>query len=151
MNDFEHFEPATLNRAITLLTRYKGRAKLMAGGTDLLVQMKHGVTKPDYVVNLKSIPDLDYICYDDQRKVLRIGSLTTLHSLETSPLMREKTPILSQVAQKIAAPRLRNTGTIGGNLYGISLPAIEEGVIFVMLWGKLGTVWLWLPPRQLPP
>ena len=115
MKDFEYFEPVTLSEAIALLIKYKGKAKIIAGGTDLLVGMKQGVVNPGYLVNIKNIPGLNHIGYDE-KEGFRIGALTTLHSLETSRIVREKIAVLAQAAHKVGAPRLRNVGTIGGNL-----------------------------------
>lgn len=115
MKDFEYFEPATLSEAIALLIKYKGKAKVLAGGTDLLVGMKQGVVSPRYLINIKNIPNLNHIYYDE-KEGFRIGALTTLHSLETSQIVREKITMLAQAAHQIGAPRVRNVGTIGGNL-----------------------------------
>lgn len=115
MKDFEYFEPATLSEAIALLIKYKGKAKVIAGGTDLLVGMKQGVVNPSYLINIKNVPNLNHIDYDE-KEGFRIGALTTLHSLETSQIVREKITILAQAAHQIGAPRIRNVGTIGGNL-----------------------------------
>lgn len=115
MNDFEYFEPTTLDEAIALLAEYKGKAKVIAGGTDLLVVMKRGLINPSYLVNIKNIPGLNHIDYDGDDG-FRIGALATLHSLETLPIIRERIPILAQAAHKVAARRIRNVGTIGGNI-----------------------------------
>ena len=115
MKDFEYFEPVTLNEARSLLIRYRGRAKVIAGGTDLLVGMKQGIVNPAYLVNIKKIPGLNHIDYDE-KEGFRIGVLTTLHMVETSLEVNNKIGVLAEAAHKVGARRLRNVGTIGGNL-----------------------------------
>ena len=80
---FEYFEPETIEEAISLLAKYKGKARLFAGGTDLLALMKQEVVSPQYLVNIKKIPGLDYI-NPDGGKGLKVGTLTTLHAIGTS-------------------------------------------------------------------
>ena len=112
---FEYFEPETIEEAISLLAKYKGKARLFAGGTDLLALMKQEVVSPQYLVNIKKIPGLDYINPDGGKR-LKIGALTTLHAIETSPVVREKFSILTQAASKVASLQIRNSGSIGGNI-----------------------------------
>lgn len=112
---FDYFAPKTLEEACSLLAQYQGQARVIAGGTDLLVRMKQRVATPQYLVNIKSIPALDYIRYND-REGLRIGALTPLHSLETSSLVRERFPILARAASSVASAQVRSQATIGGNI-----------------------------------
>jgi len=114
MKPFEYLEPKDLTEACALLSRYKHRAKLIAGGTDLLVSMKQQGVTPEYVINIKVISDLDYVHYD--KDGLRIGALATLSDIESSPLVRERFPVLAEAAHQIAMPAIRNIATIGGNL-----------------------------------
>lgn len=114
MKPFEYLEPRDLTEACVLLSKHKGRARLIAGGTDLLVAMKQRQITPAYIINVKVIPDLDYVCYD--RDGLRIGALATLNDIESSPVVREKFPILADAAHQMAMPAIRNMATIGGNL-----------------------------------
>jgi len=112
---FEYLEPATIEEAVSLLTKYNGRAKVIAGGTDLLVPMRQKVIRPDYVVDIINIPGLDYINYDDE-KGLRIGALTTIRSLEKSAELNQRYPVISQAASQLGSVAIRNMGTLGGNL-----------------------------------
>ncbi|MGQ9508503.1 MAG: FAD binding domain-containing protein [Thermodesulfobacteriota bacterium] len=111
---FEYIEPKSLREAIKILVAHPSETSLLAGGTDLLVNMKYGVVKPTRLVNLKSIPKLNYIIWE--KETLRIGSLTSLHDIYTSPLIQEKFPILSQAAREVGAYAHQVMGTIGGNL-----------------------------------
>ncbi len=110
---FEHLQPESLDEALELVARHGERAKIIAGGTDLLVSMKLGLLTPDYLVNLKEIPDLDFISDEDG---LRIGALTRLAALNESEAVQTDYPILAQAAGLVAAPPLQQMGTLGGNL-----------------------------------
>jgi 4-hydroxybenzoyl-CoA reductase subunit beta len=104
---FEHLQPASLGEALDLLAEHGEQAKVIAGGTDLLVSMKQRLLTPDHLVDLKTIPELDFIGEDDGG--VRIGALTRLATIVNSSLIRERIPV-------VAAPPLQNMGTLGGNL-----------------------------------
>jgi len=110
---FEYLRAETKEEVCSLLSQYE-EAKVVAGGTDILVQMKMRTITPPYLIGLKNIPDWDTI--EGNGKGLRIGALTTLHAVENSSLIREKFPLLAQVAHQMATPHIRRMGTIGGNL-----------------------------------
>ncbi len=111
---FEYLEAKTVEEACSALLKFEGLAKPIAGGTDLLIAMKNRAAGPQYVVNLKGIPDLDYIIPDDG--CLRIGALANLDSIGSSPICQEKFPTLAKTAHLIGTPQIRNVATIGGNL-----------------------------------
>jgi 4-hydroxybenzoyl-CoA reductase subunit beta len=111
---FEYLEPRSLKQASKALATDPAGSVLLAGGTDLLVSMKHRVIQPKRVINLKAIPKLAHI--SDGRDGLRIGTLTTLHDLASSSLVEEKYPVLSQAAKEVGAYALQVMGTLGGNL-----------------------------------
>lgn len=116
MRSFTHINAHALDEAIALLQKYRGRAVLNAGGTDLLTVLK-GECLPHYpeaVINLKSVPDLDYIREDDGS--LRIGALARLSGIVRSPLIGNGCRILAEAARSVASPQIRNAATIGGNL-----------------------------------
>lgn len=113
--EFEHLEPESLEEALELLALHRGEARIIAGGTDLLVSMKQGLLNPAYLVNLKSVPELDVVAHDEG-KGLRIGALTKLATLIRSATIQEQAPILAQAAAEVAAPPLQEMGTLGGNL-----------------------------------
>jgi xanthine dehydrogenase YagS FAD-binding subunit len=87
---------------------------LKAGGMDLLDLMKEGIIAPSRLVNLKTVPDADKIT--EANGVITIGPLTTLHTLDKHPLIREKLTALSEACGHAATPQVRNVATIGGNL-----------------------------------
>lgn len=111
---FEYFEPTTVDEACFLLSEYREQAKLLAGGTDLLVMLKQRSVIPQYIVNIKKISDLDYISEDND--VLKIGALATLSNIETSLTIKHKLPILSCAANSVATNQIKTMATIGGNL-----------------------------------
>jgi len=116
MKDFHHRNAHSVGEAVSLLGKQMGKAKLNAGGTDLLGLLKDRVV-PDYpelIINLKSIKDLAYIREDAEG--LKIGALTRLNAIADSPLIREKYKILAEAAESVASPQIRNMCTIGGNL-----------------------------------
>ncbi len=111
---FEYLEPKTLKEAAKALASDAKGSVLLAGGTDLLVNMKHRVIEPRQVINLKTIPKLSYI--SNGKDGLRIGALTTLHDLASSTVIQERFPILSRAATDVGAYALQAMGTLGGNL-----------------------------------
>jgi xanthine dehydrogenase YagS FAD-binding subunit len=113
---FKHIDAHSVNETCEMLGEYQGRAKLNAGGTDLLSTLK-GDIHPEYpeaIINIKTIPDHDYI--RKEGNILKIGALTLLSGLIASPLIKKDYPILADAAQTIGSPHIRNTATIGGNL-----------------------------------
>lgn len=111
---FEVAEPASLDEAVQILAAHHGRARPMAGGTDLMPNMKHEITVPEVVVGLWRIPGLKGVRIEEG--VMHIGALTTLHDLAHNPLVQEHLPALSDAVGQIAGPQLRRMGTIGGNV-----------------------------------
>jgi len=112
---FEYVEPTTIQEALSSLIKYDGRGKVIAGGTDLLVQMRQKTIKPEYVIDITYIPGLDYIRYDE-REGLRIGALTTIRAIELSAEARQRYPVISEAAGQLGSVAIRNQGTLGGNL-----------------------------------
>lgn len=115
MKHFEHINPASIEEASFLLEN--GNAKLMAGGTDLLGELKEQILPeyPDQILNLKSVPGLDYI--NEEEDGIHIGALTKLCDITQSSLLTEKMPAVAQAAGSVASPLIRNSATVGGNLF----------------------------------
>ncbi|MBI2504573.1 MAG: xanthine dehydrogenase family protein subunit M [Candidatus Latescibacteria bacterium] len=110
MIDFEYLEPTHLEDLPGLLGKRWGQSAVLAGGTDLLDQLKERLLQPERVVNIKRIEGLRGISATE--KGLDIGVLTTIAQLERL----DQYPVLAQAAASIATPQLRNMGTLGGNL-----------------------------------
>jgi len=115
LSSFDYLAPKTIKEACSLLSKYEDKARLIAGGTDLLLSMKRRQISPRYVISLKNIPELDHIHYS-QKEGLRIGALATLQSIASSPIIKDKFGLLGTACNKIGIPQVRNMGTIGGNI-----------------------------------
>jgi CO/xanthine dehydrogenase FAD-binding subunit len=112
---FDYIVPKTLDEALKFLNEHKGSVKLLAGGTDLVPQLKKRELKtPEYVIDLKGIPGLDSISYDAEG--LYIGPLATISSIAQYPAVQEHYPMLVQAALGMASPQVRNRGTFAGNI-----------------------------------
>jgi len=116
MRKFTHIDATSVEEAISLLQRYHGQASLIAGGTDLLGKLKDEVmpTYPEALINLKTIPGLDFICHEAQ--MLKIGALTRLADIGADPIIQSQYTALAEAARHVASPNLREMGTLGGNL-----------------------------------
>jgi carbon-monoxide dehydrogenase medium subunit len=115
MRRFEYHEPANLEEASALLVRHRAQASLLAGGTDLLVEIREHIRWPKHVVNVKRIPGLAVLEYDD-RSGLRFGALVTAREIETSPVVLEKYPGLAQAARELGSIQVRHRATVVGNI-----------------------------------
>lgn len=112
---FEYHYPKSFSELFSLMAKYGDKAKLLAGGTDLLVSMKKREISPDHLINLKEIPELKGISFDEKGG-LRIGALTTIDEIEQSHVVKTKYPILWEAVSVMGSPQIRTLGTIGGNL-----------------------------------
>ncbi len=133
MKNFNYFAPKSLSEAYDILARYSERSFLMAGGTDLMVQMKAKSIAPEWVVDLKGL-GLNYIKAMDDG--LAVGATTTLHDIESSPLIQEKCPVMAGTCSEIACYSIRHLGTIGGNLCNAS-PAADTAPPLIVLGAKV--------------
>jgi carbon-monoxide dehydrogenase medium subunit len=121
-----------------LLIKYQGLAKVIAGGTDLLNQIRLKMIKPKYVVDIGYLPGLDYIRYDLEGQ-LSIGALTTIRSLEMSAEIQRHHPVISQAASLLGSMAIRNVGTIGGNLCHAS-PSAETAPSLIGLGARVKVI-----------
>ncbi len=111
---FEYFRPESFEEAIGILREHQGNIRPLAGGTDLLIAMKEKGAVWENVLDLKGIPDCNFIREADGQ--IEIGSLATIRSVETSPRILEKIPLLAAAAATIGSVQIRNKATIGGNV-----------------------------------
>jgi aerobic carbon-monoxide dehydrogenase medium subunit len=114
LQPFRLEEPESVAEASALLARYGDSARLYAGGTELLLVMKEGLLQYERLINIKLIPELTQMSMRDG--VLHIGAATTHRTLEQSPLVRAHFPTLAAVEANVANVRVREVGTLGGNL-----------------------------------
>lgn len=111
---FKVLHPTTIEEAASELARLGERARVYAGGTELLVLHRYGLIRLDHIVNIKKISALHGITYDGS--ALHIGATVTHDELERDPLVREHSPSFSYAESQVANIRVRNQGTLGGNL-----------------------------------
>ena len=134
--EFEYLEPKTIEEAILQLNTYGDKAKVIAGGTDLIVRMKTDRVHPEYLINIARIPALRYLIDD---KGLRIGALTPFQELEKWTLIRDKYTALFEAARSVSRTQIKNMGTVGGNLCNAS-PAADSAPPLLVLGGKVKLV-----------
>ena len=137
LKEFNYLEPSSLFEAISLLDQYNGKAKIIAGGTDLIVKMKQRKLTPLYLINIKNISDLSYIKYDGQ--VLRIGALVTHSSVARSSVIQENFSPLGDAVCAVGTVQTRNLATVGGNLCNAS-PSADTAPALIALGAKLKVV-----------
>ena len=114
MDNFSYSRPATLREAATLLERERGKVALIAGGTDLLGELKDKLAAPARLVTIRHLKDLQGI--RPARGGLSIGAATLLADVVESTAVQQQAPLLAMAAGKVGTPQIRNMGTIGGNL-----------------------------------
>lgn len=112
---FEYLSPGTVDEAVAFLSGHGEDARLLAGGTDLVPQLKGREIKARYVVDLKAVLGLGSISPDGASAVT-IGALATISAIACSPLVNERLPLLAQAASVMASPQVRNRGTFMGNI-----------------------------------
>lgn len=115
MRPFDYVRPASMDEAISLLAGPGEHARLLAGGTDLLTLMKHEISTPARLIDIKRLPQLDNRI-EASGDGIRIGALATLSQIEDDPLLNSSYAALPMAVALAATPQLRNMATIGGNL-----------------------------------
>ena len=113
--DFEYIEPTSIDEACLFLKDHGQESKVIGGGTDLLPSMKQNIFRPKYLVSLSKIPNLDRVEFNEGSG-LRIGPSARLRTLEKSPIIQEKYPMIRQAASDVGSLQLRQMGTVGGNV-----------------------------------
>jgi NADPH-dependent glutamate synthase beta subunit-like oxidoreductase/CO/xanthine dehydrogenase FAD-binding subunit len=116
MRKFRHASTESVEEATSILQQYGRKARIIAGGTDLLGELKDGILHeyPEILVNIKGIPGLDYIREEGGR--LRLGALTRLEDLARDETVQKNHPALAEAAHRTASPHIREMGTVAGNI-----------------------------------
>ena len=140
---FEYLAPRTLEQAVAALGAED--AKILAGGQSLVPMLNFRLLAPSLLVDITRIPGLDNV--DDWDGGLRIGALTRHHALETSPLVRDRFPVLHAAMAEVAHLAIRNRGTIGGSLCHGD-PAAELPGMVVLLDAQLQTTQRTIPAAE---
>ena len=110
----EYLLPASVEEALRLLKLHKGRARVIAGGTDVVVQARAGAMKEKVLVDITRIKGLDFI--KKEKDMIRIGCLATHSRIAESSLIREKATALAEGASRLGSPQIRNIATVAGNI-----------------------------------
>lgn len=137
LKPFDYFEPTTIEEATQILSKYGTKAKVLAGGVDLVARMRRRQVQPQYVLSILSIPGLDYIQSD--KAGLRFGALTTIRSIELSPIVEKDYAVLYEAASQIASVQVKTMGTAVGNLC-VATPASDIASALYALGAKLRIV-----------
>jgi carbon-monoxide dehydrogenase medium subunit len=127
-------EPETVRQAAELLGRYGDSAKVYAGGTELLLAMKEGLVQYERLINVKAVKGLSGIKLENG--VISVGALSTHRELETAPLIKQHLPALAELEHNVANVRVRQTGTIGGNLC-FAEPHADPGTLLLVAGARL--------------
>jgi carbon-monoxide dehydrogenase medium subunit len=122
-------EPTSVDDASALLAQYGETARLYAGGTELLLAMKEGLLRYERLINIKLIPELAGIAFADG--ALHIGAITTHRTLERSAVVRAHCPAIAEMATHVANVRVREVGTLGGNLC-FAEPHADPGTLLLV-------------------
>ena len=115
MAEFAVVEPESVDEVLDLLARHGEEAKLVAGGTWVTLVLRQGLLWPSLLVSLRRVPGLAGIAVDEAGN-LRLGAMTRLRAVETSPLVRERLPVVAEAVREVANVRVRYQATVGGNL-----------------------------------
>src|SRR5208337_2753793 len=118
IRSFDYHTCSDIQEALRILDKYGPDAKVLAGGTDLVLALKAKTIRPRHVVNIIDIPDMDYV--SNSAGTIRIGALARHAKIASDPLLKEQAPALAHAAGLIGSWQLRNVGTIGGNLCNAS-------------------------------
>jgi carbon-monoxide dehydrogenase medium subunit len=127
-------EPQSVAEVSDLLGRFGDSAKVYAGGTELLLAMKEGLVRYERLINVKELKGLSEVATDNG--TVRIGALCTHRQLETSPLLQQELPSVVQLEKNVANVRVREAGTIGGNLC-FAEPHADPGTLLMALGAKM--------------
>ncbi|MFA5140124.1 MAG: xanthine dehydrogenase family protein subunit M [Elusimicrobiota bacterium] len=127
-HEFAYHKPKTLEEAVKLLGGFKGSARVLAGGTDLIGWIRDGLIAPDALIDLKGIEGLDRI--ENKNGVVRVGALATFNALRESPVIRTRLPLLWEAAGMVASCGLRNRATMVGNICS-AVPCCDSGPVLL--------------------
>lgn len=140
----EYYSPGSLSDALELLTQYTGRAKIIAGGTDIVNELKHNSTKRKYsIIDISRIKNLNYIDYCKETNQIVIGALVTHNDVVKSSLIINNLFSLAKACWSIGSPQIRNRGTLAGNIQTASpandtIPPLMAADAIIMLESSRG-------------
>jgi len=134
LHEISYEVPTTVAQAVAMLKRHGEKARPLVGGTDLLIQLRAGVRRPEYVVDLKHIKELRQIKFD-AKKGVRLGAAVPCIEVYESEVMRKHYPGLTEAAHLIGSLQIQNRASVGGNLCNGS-PAADTTPALIALGAK---------------
>ena len=138
MKEFEYLKPNSIKETISILSRFGEKAQILNGGTDLIVGIRDKILQPEYVVDIKTIPHLNKITYNE-REGLTIGTTVTLNEISDSKIVRTHYPILAEACKTVGSYLVRNRATLVGNICNAS-PAADTAPSLLVLDAKVNIV-----------
>ncbi len=135
---FEYYKPSTLDEALELLAKFKGDARILAGGTDLIVDLRSRIKKPKAVIDIKGIKELHKLEYIEGKGLI-VGATVTLNELLEHPIVKSKFHVLYDSVRQLADMQLRNRATLVGNICNAS-PAADSAPALLVLDAKVKAV-----------
>ena len=126
----DYVTASTTEEALAILASLRGQGRLIAGGTDLVIQLQRGERKVGCLVDITRIPGLDETKLQDSYVV--VGATVTHSQIERSPLIRERAPVLAEACYRVGSPQIRNVGTLAGNVVNAQ-PAADGSIALLAL------------------
>jgi CO/xanthine dehydrogenase FAD-binding subunit len=143
---FDYKNPDTIDEAIDLLSQAEGKAKIIAGGTDLVIGLRNGDHTPQFVIDVTRIAELRKV--EEKNGTIAIGAAVTHSEISSSSIIKKYGKVLSDAASEIGSPQIRNLGTIGGNIINAS-PAADT-IPPLMVLNAVGRVMSKEKEREVP-
>jgi len=138
LKEFEYLKPDSIKETISILFQFGEKAQILNGGTDLIVEMRDKIIHPEYVVDIKAIPQLNKITYSEQDG-LHIGATVTLNEISDSKVVQRNYPILSEACKTVGSYQVRNRATLVGNICNAS-PSADTTPPLLVLEAKVNII-----------
>lgn len=126
----QHFKEKSIEEAVKLLDKYKEDIRIIAGGTDIVIEIKNGEINPDYMLDISDIQDMKQI--KDLGDEIELGSVVTFTQIENSDVFKENMKAICEASGSVGSPQIRNRGTVGGNICNAS-PAADTVPVLLAL------------------
>jgi len=138
LKKFEYLKPDSIQETVSILAQYGEKARIINGGTDLIIGMRDKIIQPEYVVDIKAIPHLNKINYNKEQG-LDIGATVTLNEVSDSKIVQEHHPILAEACKTVGSYQVRNRATLVGNICNAS-PSADTAPPLLVLDAKVNIV-----------
>ena len=126
----DYVSPSAVEEALATLASLRGEGRLIAGGTDLVMQLRRGERRVDCLIDITRILDLSEI--KQEGSYILLGATVTFSQIERSQLIRENAPVLAKAASHVGSPQIRNVGTLAGNVVNAQ-PAADGSIALLAL------------------